>query len=398
MRMMLRLLVRVLLAVSVLYLAGCSSVNTAGQTGAGFLFVAAQGDTDITAYTVAQSSGAIGTNGSSIPTGNFPSAIAVTPSGTSLFVSNRSSNSISSYTVSSNGALTAASATTPTGKSPVGLAVDPLGRFLFVANQADGTISVFSINGSALTAVGKPVSTIPPGTPAGTYPNGTTPVAVIVSGSGNFLYVANQSANFVSKFAIASTGALSVSGVPFYLTGISPTGLAVTPSGAFLYVANSGSNDVSAFSICDKVVTTCGNVNAPDGTLTPVAGSPFPAGQGPVAIAVDPAFNFLYVVDQQSSQVSGYLFGAGSGVLTPLATPALSTGTSPNSIAILPGVVTSQLGNLTFETTDYVYVANTGSSTISIFSINTTTGLLDNVSGSPFISEVNPTAVAVILP
>jgi len=232
---------------------------------------------------------------------------------------------------------------------------------------------------------GSPFTTIPVGL---SYPNGTLPAAVAVSPSGNFLYVANQLANFVSAFAINSTsGALTPLPVPFYDDGqTSPTGLAVTPNGGFLYVANAGanSNNVSAYAICDKVVTSCVNPNSPDGTLTAVTGSPFPAGLGPVAIAFDPGFNFAYVVDKGSNTVSQYSYGPESGVLTPLSPGTISTGTTPVSIAILPGVVVADIGNTLFNTTDYAYVTNLGAGTISIFSLTTSTGLL-NVVGQPVV-------------
>ncbi len=47
---------------------------------------------------------------------------------------------------------------------------------------------------------------------------------------------------------------------------------------------NGGSNDVSAYA-----------VDPASGALTPIAGSPFAAGNGPDSIAVDPTGRFAYV-------------------------------------------------------------------------------------------------------
>jgi 6-phosphogluconolactonase len=384
-----------LLPILLFGLTGCSTNNSSATTGTSNLYVTAQANTTISAYTVTQSTGALTSIGNALGTGSVPSAIAVTPSGSALFVANSGSNSISSYSINSDASLTAVSGTTATGTTPTALAIDPGGKFLFVANQASSSISVFSINGTGLTKVpGSPFTTIPVGL---SYPNGTLPAAVAVSGSGKFLYVANQLANFVSAFAINSTsGALTPLGVPFYDDGqTSPSGLAVTPNGGFLYVANAGanSNNISAYAICDKVVNTCANPNNPDGTLTPVTGSPFPAGLGPVAIAFDPGFNFAYVVDKGSNTISQYSFGPGNGVLTPLSPGTISTGVTPVSIAILPGVVASDVGNTLFNTTDYAYVANLGSGTISIFSLTTSSGLL-NVIGQPIVIFGQTSAVS----
>jgi 6-phosphogluconolactonase (cycloisomerase 2 family) len=372
-------------------------------SGAGLLYAAAQGNNTVSAFSVSLSSGALSAIGSSVPTGNVPSAIAITPSVNALFVTDSGSNTIHGYTINSDGSLTAASATTPTGLTPTGLAIDPAGKFLFVANQGwsniasqgPSSISVFAINGTGLTEVpGSPFTTIPAGY---SYPTGTLPVAVAVSNSGKFLYVANQLANFVSKFSIDSTsGALTTQGVPFYTVGISPSGLAITPSGGFLYVANAGanSNDISAFAICDAMATnTCTDVHNPDGALTPVTGSPFPAGLGPVAISIDPNFNFLYVVDKGSNQISQYSFAPGTGVLTPLSPGSVSTGTTPVSLAVRPGATGTNLGNTTTNPTDYVYVANNGGSTVSMFTLATSTGLL-TVSNTPLATAAQPSALA----
>jgi 6-phosphogluconolactonase len=384
-----------LLAILLFCLAGCSNNSRSATTGISYLYVTAQANTSISAYTVTQSSGALTSIGNALGTGSVPSAIAVTPSGTTLFVANSGSSNISGYTINSDGTLTAASATTPTGTTPTALAIDSGGKFLFVANQGSSDVSVFSINGTGLTqAPGSPFTTIPSGL---SYPNGTLPAAVAVSASGKFLYVANQLANFVSAFSINSpSGALSPLGVPFYDDGqTSPSGLAVTPNGGFLYVANAGanSNNISAYAICDNVVNSCANPNAPDGTLTRVTGSPFSAGLAPVAIAFDPGFNFAYVVDKGSNTISQYSYGPQNGVLTPLSPGTISTGVTPVSIAILSGVVPADVGNTLFNTTDYAYVANLGSGTISIFSLTTSSGLL-NVVGQPIVIFGQTSAVS----
>ncbi len=396
MGMKFRFLQRVLLSVLLVGLMACGGNNSAvNGGGAGLLFVTAQANTTISAFVVNLTNGALSANGNSVGTGAAPSAIAITPSISNLFVANSGSNSVSAYTIDSFGGLTAASGTTTVGTTPMGLAIDPAGKFLFVANQGSSNVSVFSINGTALAPVpGSPFTTIPVGFP---YPNGTLPTAVAVSNSGNFLYVANQLANFVSAFAISSTGALTPLGVPFYSEplGTSPSGLGIQPNGGFLYVMNAGanSNNISAFAICDVVVTSCTNPNKPDGTLTEIAGSPFPAGLGPVAITFDPNFIFAYVVDKGSNTVSQYSYGTGNGVLTPLSPATISTGLTPVSIALRVGATGTNIGNTTTNPTDWVYVANSGAGSISIYTLTTTTGLL-NVSGMPFITFGQTSALA----
>jgi 6-phosphogluconolactonase len=397
MGMKFRFLQHVLLPVLLVCLMACGGNNSAvNNGGAGLLFVTAQANTTISAFVVNLTNGALTSNGNSVGTGAAPSAIAITPSISALFVANSGANSVSTYTISSFGGLVAVSGTTTVGTTPMGLAVDPAGKFLFVANQGSSNVSVFSINGTTLTPVpGSPFTTVPVGL---SYPDGTLPTAVAVSNSGNFLYVANRLANFVSAFAINSTtGALTPLGIPYYSEplGTSPSGLGIQPNGGFLYVMNSGanSNNISVFAICDVVVTSCTNPNTPDGTLTEVSGSPFPAGLGPVAITFDPNFIFAYVVDKGSNSVSQYSYGTGNGVLTPLSPATISTGLTPVSIALRVGATGTNIGNTTTNPTDWVYVANSGAGTISIFTLNTTTGLL-NVSGMPYTTFGQTSALA----
>lgn len=392
-----------LLGVSLCGLIACSnrSATTTG-IGTGTLWYATQGDSSVWAYTVTLSNGGLTQVGPTQTTGAAPFAIALTPTLDTLFVDNHDSQTVSSYSIASGGTLTPGSSTAKTGPSPMGMAIDPAGKFLFVANQGSfnlsqagaepGSISVFSISGTGLTPVkGSPFKTEVPGDI-----NGSGPVAVVVSASGKFLYVSNTYTGTVTGFTIGSSGALTQFPTPPYLVGTAPVGLAIVPSGAFLYIANSSpvSNSISAFSICDKVVTSCADPNSPDGTLTPVTGSPFPAGLGPVAIAADPSYKFLYVLNKQSNEISEYTYGSGSGVLSPLSSPNISTGHTPTSLVVISGTTGSNnIGNTLTNPTDYVYVTNFGDSTLSVYTLNTTTGILTQL-GQAIVTTVNPAAIA----
>jgi 6-phosphogluconolactonase (cycloisomerase 2 family) len=205
--------------------------------------------------------------------------------------------------------------------------------------------------------------------------------------------VANNFTNTVAAFKIGSSGALTPLGASPYTVGDAPSGLGIVPGGAFLYVANTGSNNVSAFAICDKVTTSCVDPNNPDGTLTPVSGSPFSAGLGPVAIAADPSFNFLYVLDKQSNEISEYTYAPGSGVLSALSAPTVSTGQTPFSFVIVAGTTGTNLGNTLTNPLDFVFVSNNGASTVSTFSLNTTSGVLSPLGQPTTIAGGNPSAV-----
>jgi 6-phosphogluconolactonase (cycloisomerase 2 family) len=386
-----RVLAGWLAAVWLFCLSGCSSSSSSSSSGTGALFVSTQGDSLVSAFSIDLTGGTITANGKGVATGTMSSAMIMAPSGNALFIANSATNDISAYTVSSNGTLTAGSGTQATGMTPVSMAMDSGGKFLFVANQgqqsapASGTISVFSVQDATLTEVmGSPFPTAAPLASSGTGPTG-----VAVTPDGKFLYVANQFDATVSQYSIDASGALtqeSTVGV-----GTAPSALGITPNGGFLYVGNAGSSNVSAFAICGQVVTSCADPTSPDGRLSVVPNSPFPAGLGPGFIVSDTSGKFLYVVDRQSNQISQYKISTGTGELTTNTSPFISTGLNPVWAAVRNGttVVTATGG-----TKNFLYVANLGASTIQTYSFDSTVGLLGLV-GGPVSTGGSPSAVAV---
>jgi 6-phosphogluconolactonase (cycloisomerase 2 family) len=388
-----RFLAWILVFLAVMFEASCSSSNNSANNGSGLLYLATQGDATLTSYGITLSTGGL-TGLNAVATGNNPVAIAITPAVDALFVANNGGNSVTGYQINSDGSLTVGN-TYNVGTSPMGLTVDSSGKFLFVANQGSSNVSVFSISGNNLTAVaGSPFTTIAPGT---TTPTGPTSVAA--PPAGNYLYVGNQFTNTISAFSYdTSSGALTaVAGSPYAscvsatTACIAPSALEISPNGQFLLVANSGSNNVSSFGICVIQSATCAT---PDGTMTAVSGSPFTAGGEPSSIAFDPGFNYVYVVDKQYNQVSEYSFSTGTGALTPLSTATVSTGTTPVSIAVRSGATGSDVGNTTTNPTDYAYVTNIGGTSMTVYSLATSSGVLTTL-GTPFVTAGQPSAVSV---
>lgn len=388
------LLVGVALIASML---SCFKSNISGITGTGLIWVATQGNQQVTAFTINLSSGAVSQVGNGQPTGVQPSAMAVTPDGKTLFIANTSDNTISSYTVNSDGSLTASKSTTPTlsqgpggcsgncvsmGLGPVAMSIDPSGKFLFVADQGQptnvntpGGVSVFAISGTSLMAAG-------PACPAGftlsTCPFSITdpvtgfstgPSAVVVAPTGNFLYVANTLANTVEGFSYdATTGALTSLGST--ATGTNPSSLAFSRCAGVstgtlncpaadantLFVANAGSNTLSAFAACIQVSSACAT---PNGSLVQTSGSPIGAEVSPVSVIVNPAANFIFALNSRSNTISQYRYSPATGVLSQLTPPSLSTGFSPFG------------GGVTSDGT-YVVVSNNNGSSISVYAVTST--------------------------
>jgi DNA-binding beta-propeller fold protein YncE len=144
-----------------------------------------------------------------------------------------------------------------------------------------------------------------------------------------FAYVANDSGNSVSAFSIGANGALTpVPGSPF-AAGIGPLSVAVDPTGKFAYVLNV---ETPPDFINGTVLAYSIGAN---GALTPVSGSPFAAGSLPQSVAVDPTGKFAYVANGLSNNVSAFSIGA-NGALTPVTGSPFVAGTTPVSVAITP--------------------------------------------------------------
>ncbi len=203
----------------------------------------------------------------------------------------------------------------------------------------------------------------------------------IVVTSTNFLYLSDFVNNTVYAFSVDNTsGALTaVSGSPFTVgTGQGAGGLATDPAGKFLFVAESNTSQVAAFTINST------------GQLTKVAGSPFAAGLFPVEAAVDRSGKFLYVSNNQDAlgSISGYTINSSTGVLTPIPGSPFSTLVNGGPV----GLTVHPNGKFL-----YVAMAGTGvpSDHIVAESIDTTTGALSPITGSPFTTGTEPTWVAI---
>jgi 6-phosphogluconolactonase len=242
-----------------------------------------------------------------------------------------------------------------------------VGRFAYAANAGDNTLSVYSIDSmtGALGAVGKPV------------PTGTSPYAIAASPNGLYVYVVNQISDNISAYAVnATNGALTeIPGSPF-AAGTDPEALTFDWSGTYLYVANNGSDNLSAYV-----------VNASTGALTPQSTATYTTGSGPSAVSVANlnSGQFVYVANNGgSNNISVFAIAAATGALTPVAGSPFAAGGNPHSLVLQPYSPFDYFS-------EFLYTANSdgNSSTISGFNVDTNTGALTALSGSPFALPVS---------
>jgi 6-phosphogluconolactonase (cycloisomerase 2 family) len=257
------------------------------------------------------------------------------------------------------------------------------GTFVYTNNDpinAPNSVSAFSVgaNGALSPVAGSPFATGGTGLGGGIFAANRITTAIVK----DVLYVANGGSNNVSGFSVnPATGVLTqVPGSPF-ATGGSADGngiaLATTPNDQFLIAANTGSVNITVYSI------------AANGALSPVAGSPFPAGAGGVTdgIKVTPDGKFLAVARPGSNSVSMFSI-SGLGGLTPVpGSPFIAGGTGGAT-----GVDCNCNSNHLF-----IGEANFGSTIVSVQNI-ALNGALSPVSGSPFIGPGSNSNVVVLNP
>ena len=130
-----------------------------------------------------------------------------------------------------------------------------------------------------------------------------------------------------------------------------------TNSNTYLYAAISASNQIVIY-----------REDPNSGLLTVLVGSPITAGQGVHSIVIHPSKKFLYAANSNESNVSLFNIGTGGGLTE--VTPRTNVGTAPNLLAM------DSAGG-------FLYVSNLGSNTISVFSIDSSSGALTPV-GAPF--------------
>ncbi len=208
--------------------------NPANSTGNGpsFVYVVSQNNTtglgsisafkvgtggSLTAVPCSSTAGDIcaATGDGTYNAGTAPNAIAGTPRGLFLYVTDSVNNQLISYTIQSSGQIIPSpNGPTRTDIFPDAVTVDPRGMYVYVANYTANDISAFSIN----TGTGYPTGIAG----SGSYATGTGPTCVLVEPAlGRYVYTTNFLDNTVTGLNLApNTGVLEqVQNTPFPASG-----------------------------------------------------------------------------------------------------------------------------------------------------------------------------------
>jgi len=356
-----------------------------------FLYVAARGGS-VGGYTVNPETGALG----NVPHSPFAAGertrnLIVHPSGKYLYATNAYTNNISAYRIDQHtGELHElkhspffAGETGPfnevynqmpdvrgkgdnKGGMPYFITSHPSGKFLYVSNYAAGTISVFTVDPDSgdIKLQGSTVAT------------GYLPYAVAFNPSGTFFYVTAWGKNELWSYSVnQQTGGLTpLANSPLPTIGDKPVDISISDDGTHVYVANNKSNSVTIVDVDSKT----GNTKLQDFAMTHAGAIDIELLSLDTPVSIHPGFAF--VLDKQHEQLKVFRVNEQTGDLHEVAHAA--TGKKPTAIGRDP-------------LNRFVYVTNSGSNTVSAYSVDHVSGALQEVEGSPYQVGKQPIDVIV---
>jgi len=272
--------------------------------------------------------------------------------------------------------------TTTTTPPPTGSAT----AFAFAVDQT-GTINGYTLNTTAGTLATTPSFTAP------AIPSGDPGVGIVVA-QKQFVYAMFEAENKVYGWSInATTGALALlSGFPLTLTVNAPIvtyneyNLATNPAGTLLFISDTANSRIFVYQI------------AATGALMAATNSPFTTGLvQPGNLTTDGLGRYLYVTalasNHQGGGVLGYSIGTGTnvGVLTlltgsPFAFPMWQLQGDPSGTFLIG--TTGSTVHFSGADDKHLYVFN-------ILASGTTPGAISEVAGSPFTTQFSPFNIAV---
>lgn len=272
-------------------------------------------------------------------------------------------NAVMVYSRTTDGRLYSASiGAIPTGGNGTGsalgsqgaLATDESNRFLFAVNAGSNNISAFRITEASLSLIGV------------TSSNGMNPISLTVN--HNILYVLNAGGSVggidtVAGFSVDDSGHLTpiVSGLQLSAASVAPEEIGFNPDGNLLIVTEKATNNIDVFTVDRNGVASGPNVVAS-------------AAPNPYGFAFGKR-NQLFVSDAEggaggAGAMSSYAASV-SGDLQTITAAAPDNQTAPCWVALTADGL-------------YAYTTNTGSGTISSYTVgfDGTLGLLNSVAGN----------------
>ncbi len=230
-----------------------------------FLYTVNNFDSDITEFAIGTDGKLYAQNTYNI-TGSFPTAAAIDAAGKFLYVTftyqnnpngselytpgNPGPGGVTIFPVNSDNTL-GTPTTVNLGRNPVGIATSPVGNFVYVIEQDSATTANllgFSQNPTSGALTPLPGVTINPGNVASTgFTTGPTPSGILLDSTGTHLYITDQTLNQVATYSLTNgIPSLPPSTTP---TDAGPMGMAFDLSGKYLYITAYNANTLDGYTL-----------------------------------------------------------------------------------------------------------------------------------------------------
>lgn len=364
--------------------ANVTSVTVTCRNQGQYVFSADSAAGVVSSFTIAPITGALTliNSATASSTTAAPNGITVNvPTGganTFLYTADSGAADISIFTVTAGTVAyqgDVSTATALTGSTPTSITIDPSGTFALMADSdtgaggTGGSIFVFATSQSGGVATLTPAVGSPNFASASVPGNATDDV--VVDPSDTYVFASNQFVPSLAGFTFnnpATSGNLTPSTPTWEVpTGNNPVWVTVDPLDRFVYVSNATDGTVSGWTL------------GGGGVLSTIGGSPFgtgfSTGANPGGMAIDPAGQFLYVADTANAQVVAFVINQSTGALSPMTGSPFATGNGTNGTG--PFAVNIDPSG------HFLYTGNTYDGTISMFTIDPSSGALSTIGGSP---------------
>ncbi|MFI5332679.1 MAG: beta-propeller fold lactonase family protein [Candidatus Babeliales bacterium] len=229
--------------------------------------------------------------------------IAITPDGTTAYVTNFGNNSVSVINLTSNSVT---QTVTGTFNGPTGIAINSAGTFAYVTNNTGNTVSVINLSSNTV------IQTI-------TSADFNGPQFIAIAPNG-FAYVTNNTGNTVSIIDLSNNTVIGIVTDPHqFLSG--PFAIAINPNGTTAYVTNQTTYRVVAINLSNN--TVIGPIGDPNFNL-------------PVGVAFTSDGSVAYVANANSDTVSIINTALNSVTLMGVVSDPDHTFNFPQFIVVIP--------------------------------------------------------------
>ena len=271
-------------------------------------------------------------------TGSEPEGVTVDPTGRWVYVAAPFGGSVSQLRVDpTTGALTLAHEfrlpSNPDPAFPTGVAFSPDGKSLYVADYGNGDIAEFDVDPLTGAITPKSTSSVSATVLGDGFVAEPRRVVAATIGGNDYLYASDFANNLIVQFAIdATTGELTEESTAPSDAG--PTGLVVdhatTPASLFAAAETGGTGDEY-------------DVDSSTGALTAKAGPSITTGSGPDGLALAPDGKELYVGDSGDSNLNLYTVAADGTLAADPTNPQIAAGDGPSTplVHALPSAPTA---------------------------------------------------------